>query len=86
MSDATTPLTGWDNPFLRNMPMVAIVRQTVVKNGETIVSDETKSKRVFFRVPNNRVVPAPVGDIEIMPSHDSRDKLHGFDNLKPFTP
>lgn len=88
------PDTSWSNPFLRNMPMVAIVRQKVVRNGEVLYSPDSQSKRVFFRVPNNREVPAaPLGPDgmpqEIMPASvtgagGSLDQLYGFNDLKPF--
>lgn len=82
--DLTKPIKGWGNPFLRNLPMVAIVRQRVVRNGEILRGDETQSKRVFFRVPNNRVVPAFTDEGEIMPRQSQTDRLYGFNNLVPF--
>lgn len=82
--DLTKPITGWGNPFLRNMPMVAIVRQMVVRNGEVLKGDETQTKRLFFRVPNNRVIPEFSGKGEIMPQGSQIDRLYGFDKLVPF--
>ncbi len=81
-ADPTQPIYGWDSPFLRNLPMVAIVRQKGVRNGHVVISDETKSKRVFFRVPNNLVKPSIVGNVEIMPTNTALDKVMGFDRLK----
>lgn len=95
-NDPNLPDTGWTNPFLRNIPMVAIVRQKVVRNGEVMYSDDTRSKRVFFRVPNNRAIPpqnstdANGNPGEIMPSAitgvggGAIDSLYGFDRLLPF--
>ena len=84
MADENMPIKGWDNPFLRNMPMVAIVRQKGVKNGESVVSDEIRSKRVFFRVGNNVTVPEISADVEIMPGEAGINQVAGFDNLTPF--
>lgn len=85
MADENTPIKGWDNPFLRNMPMVAIVRQKGVKNGEAVVSSEIASKRQFFRVGNNITVPAVSADVEVMPSQTGLDQVMGFDNLNAFS-
>lgn len=83
MADENMPLKGWDNPFLRNMPMVAIVRQKGVKNGESVVSDEIRSKRVLFRVGNNVTVPEISTDVELMPGEPGVDQVAGFDSLMP---
>lgn len=74
------------NPFLRNMPMVAIVRATSNKNGELSTTPDTACRRVFFRVSNNRLVPAPAGKREIMHGGNALDALYGFDNLLEFNP
>lgn len=74
------------NPFFRNMPMVAIVRATAVKNGERVTSPVTTAKRVFFRVANSRVLPVRPGQEEIMHSGTAMDKMHGFDHLMEYNP
>lgn len=79
-----TIIKGWNNPFLRNMPMVAIIRQKGTKNTHEIISEETQSKRVFFRVPNNTVYPSPIGEVEILPTNTPTDKALGFDKLSSF--
>lgn len=56
------------NPFLRNMPMVAVAQNVKVVNGEVIKTPLTESRRVFFRVPNNRTYPPLAPTKEIMPS------------------
>ncbi len=76
----------FSNPFLRNMPMVAIVRATSVKNGSVTTTPDTECKRVFFRVANNRAFPGPTGEPEIMQEGKAMDKLYGFDNLLEFNP
>ena len=76
----------FSNPFLRNMPMVAIVRATSHKNGDATTTPDTECRRVFFRVSNNRTYPAPLGEPEIIPTGKAIDKLFGFDNLLEFNP
>lgn len=84
MSDPTKPTYDWSNPFLRNMPMVAIVRQRGIKNTHNVISDETQTKRVFFRIGNNMVTPLITDKIEITPSNTTLDTRLGFDKLHPF--
>lgn len=84
MADENTPILGWDNPFMRNIPMVAIVRQKGFKNGESVVSSEIRSKRTFFRVGNNVTVPEISADVELMPGTTGADQVIGFENLNPF--
>ena len=70
-----------DNPFLRNMPIVAIVRSVTVQNDETILSDEIESKRVWFRVGNHRTYPA--SNDEVMPCGGVKDITFGFNKKQP---
>ncbi len=84
MDDETQPILDWNNPFLRNMPMVAIVRQKGFRNGENVVSDEIKTKRVLFRLTNPITVPAMLEDIELMPTNTALDDVLGFNDLAPF--
>ena len=76
----------FSNPFLRNIPMVAIVRATTRRNGEVITTPDTQCRRIFFRVGNNRVFPAPAGQPEVMASGKAMDAFYGFDNLLEFNP
>lgn len=76
----------FSNPFLRNMPMVAIVRATSRKNGEVTTTPDTQCRRIFFRVGNNRAFPAPAGQEEIMHKGVAMDTFYGFDNLREFNP
>lgn len=90
----STPTTGPDNPFLRNMPLVAMVRPRVTRNGQVLYADETKTKRIFVRVGNWRVTPIPRNKdgttAQVMPSSvtgnqsGACDHLFGFDKLQPF--
>lgn len=83
MSD--TPDLSWDNPFLRNLPMVAIVRMEGLNNGSLLSTKETRAHRVFFRVGNNRTFPSISEDVELMPQGGGFDVAVGFDNLLPYT-
>lgn len=83
MSDK--PDLTWDNPFLRNIPMVAIVRMEGPNNGSLLTTPDTKSQRVFFRVGNNRTYPSLMSEIELMPDNGGLSKVIGFDNLLPLT-
>lgn len=74
------------NPFFRQLPMVAIVRSTVVKNGERVTSPDTTAKRVFFRVPNNRTFPHKPGQDEIMHAGTAMDRMTGFTHLEEYNP
>lgn len=76
----------FSNPFLRQLPMVAIVRATSRKNGEVTTTPDTQCRRIFFRVGNNRVFPAPAGEQEIMHTGSAMDAFYGFDNLREFNP
>jgi hypothetical protein len=76
----------FSNPFFRRMPIVAIARATTQRNGETFTTPDTECIRVFVRLDNNRVFPAPLGEPEIMPTGKAMDMLFGFDNLKEFNP
>lgn len=76
----------FSNPFFRNMPLVAIVRATSTKNGEKTTTPDTQCRRIFCRLTNNRVYPAPAGMQEIMPTGTAMDAFYGFDNLKEFNP
>lgn len=82
--DNGMPIMGFDNPFLRNLPMVAIVRQKGIKNGEAVISSEIRSKRVFFRVGNNVTVPTTTNEVELMPGETFSDDVTGFTHLNPF--
>ncbi|AWY03090.1 hypothetical protein SCYZ1_51 [Pseudomonas phage SCYZ1] len=83
MSD--TPDLTWDNPFLRNIPMVAIVRMEGPNNGSLLTTPDTKSQRVFFRIGNNRTFPSLMNDVELMPTTGGLSKVLGFDDLLPLT-
>lgn len=83
MSDK--PDLTWDNPFLRNIPMVAVVRMEGVNNGSLLTTPDIRSQRVFFRVGNNRMLPRLMGDVELMPTTNGLSKVIGFDNLHPFS-
>lgn len=70
-----------DNPFLRNMPIVSIVRSVSVQNDEIIFSEEVESKRVWFRVGNHRTYPA--SNDEVMPCGGVKDITFGFNKKQP---
>lgn len=74
------------NPFLKNMPMVAIARLTVYRGGVATETPDTTCKRAFFRIGNHRSYPPLSNQHEIMPSGSTLDKLFGFTSLEPYNP
>jgi hypothetical protein len=74
------------NPFLKNLPMVAIARVTVYRGGVPVETPDTVCKRAFFRIGNHRSYPLMSDAHEIMQTGGTLDTLFGFSNLEVYNP
>lgn len=59
------------NPFLTDVPFVALVRAVRVVGGEEVESLDEDTRRIWFRV-KPRLTPDPIGTGELLPDDHYR--------------